>query len=586
MMGYSLSPNIKVKFTAAFIFFLLLAGMSCLKYLSLHSSLCDLGIFFSHLHNIKQGQWWILFSGHAWPFLLPYAWLFSLPGEAGPLTILVCQAFFLVLPAYELLKRYTWSAFWGYVLFFPVWYNALFDFHIDHLAVPLLFWFFFLAEDKKYWQCLLPGMLLILVKEAFALQAASCGIFLILSGRKRGTARHTWKHALPAGLLLLLCSSYYFYFVVNKCFPFCVPPGNKAGIQSPAYLWLGKGLGEMALFIFTHPLTVLNEVLSCPQKILYLLVLGGSLAFIPLLKPSYLIPALPILALSLLARSSLLVNLQSQYTAGLIAPLLMGFIHGLQELKSRQNIKLYVLCILLISHILISPSPISWLFWSNTLWNFSANAYWKTPRDKMIKDALTKYIPQDPKITVSSQNTLHWKRLSARNTFLVFPQGVIKKATIFQMNKRTPKGFVHYLQTGQIPTTKHTEIVADYIVLDLQRPWFLYDRGCTWNAQKTGILQLALKIAGHNKRNLAYIPLKQLKQLRNHLDIPPNIPLSWSQCTFTLPPPQDLLKSKSKSLGNLFIHLVQNITQNYELILANKGLLIYKKRPKISARDG
>ena len=40
-----------------------------------------------------------------------------------------------------------WSPTIAFILYFPLWYNGLFDFHIDHLAVPFIFGF--LMMEKK-----------------------------------------------------------------------------------------------------------------------------------------------------------------------------------------------------------------------------------------------------------------------------------------------------------------------------------------------------------------------------------------------------------------------------------------------------
>ncbi|MBT8764368.1 DUF2079 domain-containing protein [Desulfohalobiaceae bacterium Ax17] len=483
----------KTKVLASGLLFIVLAGMALLKYLSLHSAIFDLGIFFAHFYNfVQNGQWWRLFFGHAQPLMPLYAAIYNLlPGNLGPFVVLVFQAFFLALPGFWLQKRFGWPSFLAFALYFPLWFNSLFDFHMDHLVVLILFWFFFLVENNRFWLCLIPGLLLALVKEPFALQTAACGIFLILKAYSscHDLCRNTSPrlYCLP-GLLLILFGLGYFYFVTNFVFPYFTPDGGKGGLDSSAFAWMGNGIGDMFVFIVSHPLVVIKEIFGSTRKVIYLLALFGSLGFIPLLKPLYLIPALPILGISILSRLDNYYGLGHHYTAGLIAPMIMAFTMGLptarrfwEKLGLNKKSFIFSLCVgLLLAHILLSPSPISRLFWTNKVWSYTASAYLPTARDSMIKKALEQYIPRNPETTVSVQNTINWPILTERNTLLVFPRAALEPTRYPDLKNRTFSGFVDFLKTRTLPKTAYLEIQADYVVLDMNRPWFIGDKGCGW----------------------------------------------------------------------------------------------------------
>jgi len=483
----------KTKLIPPAVLLIILAGMSQLKYLSLHSAICDLGIFFAHFYNfVHNEEWWRLFWGHAQPLISLCATVYNaLPGNLGPLAILLLQAFFLVLPGVWLQRRFGWLSFLAFALYFPLWFNGLFDFHMDHLSVPILFWFFFLAEDNRFWLSLIPALLLVLLKEPFALQTAACGVFLILklyfssSAFPRNVSQRL--SCLP-GLLLILFGLGYFYFITNFVLSYFTPDGGKGGLDSSAFAWMGNGIGDMLVFIVSHPLVIIKEIFGSTRKVTYLLALFGSLGFISLLKPLYLIPALPILGLSLLSRLDNYYGLGHHYTAGLIAPMIMAFTMGLPtarrfwgKLGLNKKSFIFSLCAgLLLAHILLSPSPISRLFWTNKVWSYTASAYLPTARDRMIKSALEQYIPRNPETTVSVQNTINWSILVERNTLLVFPRGALKPTRYPDLKNRTFSGFLDFLKTRTLPQTAYLEIQADYVVLDMKRPWFIGDKGCDW----------------------------------------------------------------------------------------------------------
>ena len=111
---------------------------------------------------ISVGYWERIFLTHVQPFSI----LFSLPYQIlpdflFPVSILIAQASLLALPAIGLYKHFGLIPTIAFSLYFPLWYNALFDFHMDHVAVPLLFGFFIFERQGKTNLAVLMGMLLL-----------------------------------------------------------------------------------------------------------------------------------------------------------------------------------------------------------------------------------------------------------------------------------------------------------------------------------------------------------------------------------------------------------------------------------------
>jgi len=228
------------------------------------------------------------------------------------------------------------------------------------------------------------------------------------------------------------------------------------------------------------------EIFSNSGKMIYCLTLFGALAFIPLFSPLELLPAVPILGISLLSRLDNFYGIGHHYTAGLIAPMIVAFALGYPKAenafsmltrrfvideKARKIFSWGILGWMVFVHILISPSPISRLFLTNKVWSYGFEAYIPDVRDKMIKDALKKYIPADPQVPVSSQNTLNWGHLAHRKYYFAFPGGVTEPVGTPDFAKKISK-----------------KIWAEYVIIDIKRPWFLVDKGCGWQTGEPVLL--------------------------------------------------------------------------------------------------
>lgn len=518
------------------------------KYIALRSNVMDLGVFEHQIAVLAGGEWQAALSGHVQGYslaLTPIMSAFMGAGLPVGLGLVAIQALLLILPAFIFLRiAGIWVAL-AYVAYSPVWINAHFDFHYDHLAIPLLLGFYLGLRSGRSWWAFLFASLLVFVKEPFALQAAACGLLvLLMPAQGGGTGRagifhqgqETGENAASkagfwlAGVALIMVGVVYFYFATHFALPYFAPASWGVFTGEGPFSWLGNGLGEIAGNAIAHPLAIFREILTTPGKLIYLFVVFGLLAFIPVLAPSYLIPALPILAIAMLSRLPNYYDYNTHYMAGLIIPVMFAFIHGLPKAhtlwmkggrwvwrkalllrsngrphpgflpqagegndalagnalgavsEARLSKAFYVLLALWIfaGHVMLSPSPISRLFWSDKVWSHSWRAYVPTEREAMMKEAMLKNIPADPSVAVTTQNTVNWDHLAYRNVYASFPLGVVEPIRVMDWSNRTWEGFWHFVHTGQmLPAITHDRY-ADYVVLDLKRPWFIIDKGCDW----------------------------------------------------------------------------------------------------------
>lgn len=470
------------------IFWGCLAVMAVLKYKNLYSTYFDLGVFLHNISQIANGEWARIFLSHIQPLIAIWSILHIFFSDETVATLaIILQAGFLTIPLLGIYRHFGGIPSIAFILYFPLWYNGLFDFHIDHLSVLFLFAFFIFEKQGKIKLALLFAFLLAVVKEPFALQAAFCGIYLLLK-----------RKYLKEGLILVLYGSLIFilahqYFLVYFNSPFIIESGSAhiTSVTNSPFLWLGTNTKEMILFIITQPHKVFLEIFTNKDKVLYLLYTFGALGFIPLLKPKILVVTIPIFFASLLSSLPSHHGYTHHYTAGLIAPMIIAFAEGLPEAKKicGNLIKLkseifYPLLLsgLFIGHILLSPSPIGRKFFLEKSWNYHYSIYIPSSRNTMIKKALSEMIPLNPQIIVSVQNTLISSYLLQREITLIFPGGAVDTIMGVSSSNLSWKGFLKYSFHGGLHPLPLKKYWADYVVLDLKRPWFIVDQGCHWLA--------------------------------------------------------------------------------------------------------
>ena len=441
---------------------LVMGSMAVLKYASLHTAGFDMGVYLFNIFGVAHGEWWRMGHGHLQPALLLFAGLHHiLPQALVPQALLAIQALLVFLPAPWLARRYGALTALAYVLYFPLWYVGLFDFHPGHLAVPLLAAFLLLEEDGRVgWACA-AAMALCLVKEPFALQTAACGVYLMLRGRRR------------AGLLLMLAGAAYFLVAVQVVLPAMARIARDS--LNEGYVWLGKDAPGIVGGLLSRPLDVL-AAMFVPGKLLYVGLLLAGMAFVPLARPLALVCALPALAMSLLSDQPGHYGLGHHYSIGLAPVMAVAFGRGWAVLRpDRQRSGLtsrgplprgaaLLLALWLAAvHVGIAPSPASRLCVTDKVWSYGWRAYLPTARDAWIKARLAEFIPTDPGVAVAAQNTLHTGLISQRRRFYVFDYGVFEP----EPDPGAPFG------AGE-------PVWAQWLVLDLRRPWYIKDQGCRY----------------------------------------------------------------------------------------------------------
>lgn len=358
-------------------YFILFSGLSILRHQSLNSSYLDLGLESQAVWNTSQGRFFETSFGssgqvvsalsyHTTPIIILVAPLYRI--FADPITLLILQSLILSLGAIAVFlisqavlnKNILSFAFVvSYLIYPPLQYSNLSDFHYVTFATTFLLFAFYFLMKKRWFLFYLFLVLSVSTKENIALVAALIGIytFLVLKERLRG-------------LIIFILSIIYFLVVIYLIFP---KLGGGMGAFG-RYDYLGRDTIAVAINLITHPINTLVIVFMLP-KIIYLLHIFASVGFLPILSPATLLLSASELLFNLLSSYNPQWQVKFHYTAAITPFVFISAIYGASRalyFLEKRGIKhslsitsLYLVCISLIWNVIHSPSPINYKFDSN-----------------------------------------------------------------------------------------------------------------------------------------------------------------------------------------------------------------------------
>lgn len=333
----------KILWFGIFLYATVLSLICVFKYSLFQYNLIDLAIFNQVFFNSSQGSFFALsihpptyLGDHLNPviFILlgPY-YLLNLffSGLNQPLALLIMQSFWLALGAWpvfliaknvflanpefkEKLKTILPLGFALAYLFNPLVQNInLYEFHLLPLAVPLLLFAFYFYQKRKFWPFLIFIVLSLLVREDVSLVIFMFGVLAFLDRKRIGAAYKKWV------VWPMVLSIAYFLTAMQIVSHFNTLENYKYTVY---YSWI---MESGFLSFIKHFVSVFNIEMF----------LGFLLpfAFLPLLKPKYLLLALPILAQILLgAPGGSGFILKTHYSTLFVPALIIASIYGLYEL--------------------------------------------------------------------------------------------------------------------------------------------------------------------------------------------------------------------------------------------------------------
>lgn len=210
---------------------------------------------------------------------------------------------------------------------------ATYEFHPGTMAVlPMVLLADALdRQDAKHvkWSC----VAILLCREDFALMTAMAGLVFAWQQNEaqpwRTRVQFIWRHRkTDTGARVFIGSLLYLLLFVAVLHPLFKPAEGSMELHFGKW---GRSIPEAFLNVLLHPGLLLQH-LSDEARVAYVLRLFGVLLFLPLLRPSLLLVASPVLAINLLSEWPTTVALDSHYQTAALPFLVAGAIGGASRL--------------------------------------------------------------------------------------------------------------------------------------------------------------------------------------------------------------------------------------------------------------
>jgi len=312
--------------------------------------------------------------------------------------------------------------FWGIIfLINPFVVNAAtWDFHPVVLAVPFISLAIFSIEKKNFFCLTLASVFVLICKEHLGFVVAGFGL---LWGLKHREFHKTF--------LLIAVGVIHFILVFKYIMPAFSPTGEHQMIcQSfleksnrhtclQRYSWLGNSLIEILGQMVRHPLFVLKTVFFEFKGLSYFALLFAPFLGLPLLKISFLLPGVGILAANVLSANPMPRDIYAYHSAALIPFFCHAAIQGTKSffrIRKSISVKNLATLIMINSFIigqLLSSLPLPWVktnFWA-------PNKIFNTKKDPVV-DLINSQISSDFSMSVQANLGAHF---SQREKIFRFP---------------------------------------------------------------------------------------------------------------------------------------------------------------------
>ena len=315
----------------------LFAGLSVARHRAYATGRFDLGNMVQAVWSTAHGRFlestdvsgaqFSRLGAHVDPVLALFAPLYMV--WSSPEALLVAQAVIVALgalPAFWLGRRWLGDdrlAVAGaavYLLYSPLQFATLFDFHPATLAAPLLMFCIWAAEEARWWTLGVCATLTALCQEQMGLALVMIALWLAV--------RHPGRR-VAAGVLASAAAVWVAVATIVIIPAFSVAGGNP---HTARYRALGGEGSDVAVTLVTRPWEALG-VMATPGRAAYLAVLILPLLGLCLLAPLLAAGALPQLLVNLLAGDGPAQTIEFHYAAGISPFLVAAAILGLARLR-------------------------------------------------------------------------------------------------------------------------------------------------------------------------------------------------------------------------------------------------------------
>lgn len=233
--------------------------------------------------------------------------------------ILPLGAVFVYLISEKILKHKNFSLFLAfcYLIYPPLNYANLFDFHPVTFATTFFLVAFYFMITKKYFWSILFLILAGITKEQIWTQTALFGLYIFVFQKKK-----------MLGSLTFLASLTIFFYLIFKAIPDAA--GGKQFALS-YYSDFGESPGLIIRNVLLNPIRTLS-ILIQPDRLIYIIKILSPLALLPILS-IYFLFTLPQIAINLLSNNIQTHEIFFQYTSSITPFLFISTVYAVHKLR-------------------------------------------------------------------------------------------------------------------------------------------------------------------------------------------------------------------------------------------------------------
>jgi uncharacterized membrane protein len=333
----------------------LFAVLALARYTTFHNETFDLAFYTRIAWGLTHKDFWEpMVNGHIYglhlsPILIPLGILGDRLGTAP--VLLVAQAIAIASATFPIARigaRHLGpaGAIAGAIvwLFYPnIGHVAAYEVHPGTLAVLPLAWIAFGIDARNVRAFVLGAIGTLLCREDLALVVACASVAFAIEHRARW-----WVAVIVASVSIV----YVLWFFLDV-HPAYAPERGSLELHFGRF---GSSTSEVAVYLITHPLELVVH-LATWDRLTYLPKILAPLGFLTLLKPRWLIPALPILAINLVSEWPTATDLDVHYLTPALPFLIAGALDGASRVKRHGLYLCFVPA--LIGHVIAGGTPIS-----------------------------------------------------------------------------------------------------------------------------------------------------------------------------------------------------------------------------------
>lgn len=430
---------------------ILLSIKTSVLYYNYYTTYFDFGIFLHNLTNIRSNPF-LQFDGHVQLLGYIYGFIYTiLPDVVKPYALIALNKIPIGIFLYQISRYFGTKYIFYALLYIPLWYLAVDEFHYDVIAVPLIFQGILYVNSDKKLKLLAVAISLILTKEIFGVTLVSLGLYYTIFHRRVGSIS-----------VFLVSLGFFWTYLTTQVLVPTVSGEAFNLVNSSVFSWLFSGID----------INDIVDVLLVREKFIYLTVIFGSVLILAIFDVRSFVFTVPVILVSLAAKGMpLYYSYTNHYTAAIIGPILYFTFSVATSTSNHVIVKFLsrrLLLSLVVFHITFSNSPFSRFFWNDKVWGFSYRAYdlSKSDRRVALDEAIMTYVPKGREVSVTTSNTINSFYLANRTHYFTFPEGVIyphRKKMEFGRNN-----------------LKYVEHYSDFLVLELNGPKFNMEKGCEY----------------------------------------------------------------------------------------------------------